>query len=265
MSNEVTVSAPQRLKALLANPTMSEQFKSVLKDNSESFTASLLELYTSDSYLQNCNPKDVALEALKLASLKLPISKSLGFAYIIPFKGKPQAQIGYKGFIQLAIRSGLYQIISADYVHEGELISIDKVSGVIKLETEGNYDNAPIVGFFAYIKLINGFEKAMYWTVEQVRTHAQKYSQGYQSNTSIWKKNFNEMAKKTVLKNLLSHWGILSIEMIQAIEKDNESVSFQDQADMESGSIDISQHVNVETGEITDAETVPAPTEEPSF
>lgn len=260
--NEVMVSAPSRLKAILNSESIAAQFKTVLKENSESFTASVLELYTSDSYLQQCNPKDVCLEALKLAALKLPISKSLGFAYIIPFKGKAQAQIGYKGLIQLAIRSGAYLHISADYIHEGELVSCDKVTGKLVLN-EGDFDDKPIVGYFAHLKLVNGFEKSMYWTVEKVEAHAKKFSQGFQKGSAIWKTNFHEMAKKTVLKNLLSHWGLLSIEMVSAIDQDNETVSFKDE---EMASIDISATV---VGTVDNDVTVDTTTgeiiEEPSF
>ncbi len=210
------------LKGTLSAPSVQEQFKRALKENADSFIASIIDLYGGDNYLQNCHPNDVAREALKAAVLKLPINKGLGFSYIVPYKGKegmsPQFQIGYKGYIQLAMRTGQYKVINADVVYEGELKRTEKLSGYIDLS--GERTSQKKVGYFAHFEMLNGFAKTLYMTKEEVDAHAKRYSKAYTSTTSAWKTNFDEMAKKTVLRNLLSHYGYLSIEMIGAIEKD---------------------------------------------
>ncbi len=210
------------LKGTLSAPSVQEQFKRALKENADSFIASIIDLYGGDNYLQNCHPNDVAKEALKAAVLKLPINKGLGFSYIVPYKGKeghiPTFQIGYKGYIQLAMRTGQYKVINADVVYEGELKHTEKLSGHIDLS--GDRTSQKKVGYFAHFEMLNGFSKTLYMTKEEVDAHAKRYSKAYTSSTSAWKTNFDEMAKKTVLRNLLSHYGYLSIEMIGAIEKD---------------------------------------------
>lgn len=191
-----------------------------LKENAGAFAASIIDLYNTDTYLQACDPRAVFGECLKAASLKLPINKQLGFAYIVPYKSKgvslPQFQIGYKGLIQLAMRTGAYKHINAGEVYEGEFKSSDKLTGEIDISGEATSDK--IVGYFAYIETTNGFKKAMYWSKEKVTSHAKRYSKSYNSSSSAWATNFDEMATKTVLRNLLSHYGYMSVEMATAFE-----------------------------------------------
>ena len=189
-----------------------------MKDNASSFSASLIDIYTNESSLQECAPNLVINEALKAASLKLPISKGLGFAYIIAYKGKPQFQIGYRGYLQLAIRSGLYDTINADVVYEGELTSSDKLRGTFKFDGQRKSDK--VIGYFAHIELKNGFSKTLFMTKEQVTAHAKKYSKTFSSDYSPWKTDFDAMGIKTVLKNLVNHYGTLSVEMQSAFESE---------------------------------------------
>ena len=174
-------------KALLENS---------LKENSGAFAASVIDLYASDTYLQNCAPQAVFAEVLKAVSLKLPINKQLGFAYIIPRRDhgvwKPVFQLGYKGYIQLCMRTGAYRYINAGPVYEGELISVDKLSGSVDLG--GDAESDTVIGYFAYMETLNGFQKCLYWSKE-----------------------------KTVLRYLLSHWGVMSTEMETALAADAES------------------------------------------
>ena len=228
MTNQTQVakrSNMEILKGTLRAPSVQEQFERVLKDNAETFIASLIDLYGTDSHLQSCKPQDVAKEALKAAALKLPISKGLGFAYLVPYKNKagmtPTFQIGYKGYIQLAMRTGQYKVINADRVYEGELKSAEKLTGHIDLS--GEKKSNKIVGYFAYFELLNGFSKTLYMTKDEVEAHAKRYSKSYGYATSPWKTNFHEMAMKTMIRNLLSHYGYLSVEMIGAFEKDGGS------------------------------------------
>ena len=193
-----------------------------LKENSGAFAASVIDLYGSDSYLQQCDPSKVFQEALKAVSLKLPINKQLGFAYIIPRRSKgvwtPSFQLGYKGLIQLCMRTGAYRYINAGAVYEGELLKMDKLTGEVDLSGEATGET--VVGYFAFIETLNGFRKTLYWTKEKLLRHAARYSDSYRSGSAIWKDNFEEMAIKTVLKYLLSHWGIMSIEMETAMTAD---------------------------------------------
>ncbi len=190
--------------------------KNALKENSGAFAASIIDLYNSDTYLQACDPRQVFGECLKAVSLKLPINKQLGFAYVIAYKGVPQFQIGYKGLIQLALRTGAYKHINADVVYEGEFRSVDKLTGEVDISGEATSDTA--IGYFAYIETTNGFKKALYWSKEKIVEHAKKFSKSYNSANSVWKSNFDAMAIKTVLRNLLIKYGYMSIEMMNAYE-----------------------------------------------
>ena len=193
--------------------------QNTLKENAGAFSASILVLYSTDTTLQKCNPEAVFRECLKAASLKLPINKQLGFAYVVPFKGNPQFQIGYKGLVQLALRTGAYKYINAGAVLEGEYKGKTKLTGEIDISGEAISDK--VVGYFAYIETINGFKKAMYWSKEEVAAHAERYSQSYKSSYSPWKTNFDEMATKTVLRNLINRYGIMSIEIVNAFEAED--------------------------------------------
>ncbi|HNX81706.1 MAG TPA: recombinase RecT [Candidatus Omnitrophota bacterium] len=218
MTNQIVSAKIEQFKAVLNQQTIRAQIKNSLKEHSGAFMSSMIDLYSGESSLQNCDPEKVAMECVKAAALGLPISKSLGFAYVVPFKGNPTFIIGYKGLIQLAQRSGLYRTINADAVYEGELEGVDKMSGEIKLT--GERTSSEIVGFFAYFRLMNGFEKVFYMTVEEVTDWAKRYSPGFSKEFSVWKTEFDKMAKKTVLKRLISVYGPMSIEMQNVMEND---------------------------------------------
>ncbi len=210
-----------RLKAILSAESVQQQFRNVLGENAGAFVASIIDLWNNDKYLQLCDPKLVAGEALKAASLKLPINKQLGFAYIIAYRdGKtgqyiPTFQPGYKGYIQLCLRAGVYRFINADVVYEGELVEIDKLTGGFKIDPAKRISDKKI-GYFAFLETLNGFQKGLYMTVEEIVKHAQRFSKSYNSSSSTWKSDFDAMALKTVLRLLLSKYGIMSIEMQKA-------------------------------------------------
>lgn len=240
------------LKNMLNAPSVMEQFQNALAKSAPTFVASVIDLYNGDSNLQLCEPKAVVMEALKAAVLKLPINKALGYAFIIPFnnsvkdeKGNwikrmtPTFQMGYKGYIQLAMRTGQYRTINADVVYEGELRKVNKLTGEIAFDGEKKSDK--VVGYFCYFELMNGFSKTLYMTVEQMADHAKRYSKGLKKETTVeglmnlanlpvatdsktvgWMGNFHGMAVKTVIRNLLSKYGYLSVEMQQAIQNDAE-------------------------------------------
>jgi recombination protein RecT len=218
------VSPVNQMKNLLANQGMQNLFADALNENKDRFLASIIDLYNGDTYLQGCNPKEVAMEALKAATLNLPINKSLGYAYIVPYKNKgkltPQFQIGYKGYIQMAQRSGQYKALNAGIMYEGMEVKRDFLRGTFEIIGEPKSDK--VIGYFAYFQLLNGYEKAVYMTKDEVTEHAERYSQSYGSDYSPWKKQFDEMAQKTVIKRLLSKYGVLTTEFQDAMKEEED-------------------------------------------
>ena len=210
-----------QFKEVLNSQTIRAQLKNSLKEHSGAFLSSMLDLYSSDKYLQGCDPKKVAMECIKAASLELPIVKSLGFAYVVAYKGEPTFIIGYKGLIQLAQRSGAYKTINADVVYEGELTSQDKLSGSIELGGEAVSEK--VVGYFAYFKLLSGFEKVVYMTKEEVIAHAKRYSPSFGHANGPWQTEFDSMALKTVLRKLISKYGPMSTQMAEAVQEDSKA------------------------------------------
>lgn len=208
-----------KLKGILNNETMQQNFRNILAENASAFMASIIELYQSDGALQKCDPNRVVLEALKAATLKLPINKQLGFAYIIPYNNVPTFQLGFRGLIQLAQRSGQYRYINADVVCEGESVNYNRITGM--LEISGTAKSETPVGYFAYFQLLNGFEKCVYWTREKVEAHAKRYSKAWSKADSPWHTNFDAMALKTVLKTIISKYGVMSVEFANAIANDS--------------------------------------------
>jgi recombination protein RecT len=219
----------QKMARLTDNPIVRAQFQKALNKHSDLFVSSILDLYRSNQALQECDPSEVVAVALSAATLKLPINKSLGFAWIVPYKENkkvgnkweskmvPTFQIGYKGWIQLAIRTGLYRYLNADIVYEGELVSQDKLTGEIDLS--GKRKSDVIIGYFAHMETATGFKKTVYGSTAEVVAHAEKYSKSYGSNKSPWTTEPDKMAIKTMLLQLLGTYGVVSIEQSGAISK----------------------------------------------
>lgn len=211
------VTPMQTLKGILDGESMKKRLAETMAEGAGAFSASIIELFASDSKLRECDPMLVVQECLKAASLKLPINKQLGFAYVLPYKGKPSFQLGYKGIIQLAQRSGAYKYINADVVYEGELAAIDKLTGNIDLS--GEKVSNKVIGYFSYIELVNGFRKTVYMSKDDVVAHAKKYSKQYYNGSfsGTWANDFDAMALKTVLKRIISKYGVMSVDMAQAV------------------------------------------------
>lgn len=273
--------AVSNFKNLLENNYYQQQLKNVMKENAGTFAASLMELVTSDDKLLQCDPKLLMAESMKAASLKLPLNKQLGYAYLVPYGGTPTMIIGYKGLYQLAIRSGLYKNINADVVYEGEYQGYDKISG--ELHLDGEKTSNKVVGYFAFLELTNGFRKMMYMSLEDMCSYARKYSATLKNckmsnaqladmaqkqaetgpgNSVGWYGNFNDMATKTVLRRLLSKYGYLSIEMQNAMSVDDIPTS-ETQRDAEFAEVKEVMTVDAETGEIQTAEATQQDTEKP--
>lgn len=201
----------ERFKECLNSHEIKARLKNSLKNNWTQFQTSMLDLYSGDAYLQKCDPMAVALECVKAATLDLPISKSLGFAYVVPYNNVPTFTLGYKGLIQLAQRTGQYRTINADVVYEGEICGADKLSGMVDLGGERTGDE--VVGYFAYFKLINGFEKMIYMNRAEAEKWRDDYSPSAKSKYSPWRTDFDKMALKTCIRRLISKYGIMSVEM----------------------------------------------------
>jgi len=221
MGNELTV-----FKNYMAKSETKNRFEEILDKNAASYMASVVNAVSGNASLQKCEPGSIMSAAFVAAALKLPIDPNLGFSYIIPYGKKAQFQIGYKGFIQLAIRSGQYKNIHVSEVYEDELKYYNPVTGDIeftdistwKIRYEGKQNP---VGYYAKIQLLSGFEKHDFMLRVQAENHALKFSQTYKKYKSgVWKDDFDAMAKKTVLKLLLNKFGILSTEMQNATIKD---------------------------------------------
>lgn len=263
MTSNTQIAAVNNFKAVLNSQDIKARLKNSLKDNWPQFATSMLDLYSGDNLLQKCDPTEVALECIKAATLNLPISKALGFAYIVPYKNKPTFIIGYKGLIQLAQRTGQYQTINADVVYEGQLKGRDFLSGKIDLSGEKISDK--VIGYFAYFKLNNGFEKVLYMTRAEVEAWRNKYSPSAKSNYSPWTTEFDKMALKTCLRRLISSYGIMTLNMTDALAKDNFETSQQRaekeiKANANSKIIDI----DTETGEVKEAVPIEDPQPEPA-
>jgi recombination protein RecT len=210
-------SPSQKMARFLDASSVKKQFENVLKESSGSFMASIIECY-NDKAIAGCEPSAVIIEAMKAASLKLPLNKSLGYAYLVAYKNVPVFIIGYKGLTQLALRTGYYKHLNTGVVYEGQIKSQNFMTG----EMEFNQPDCskPVIGYFAYLELVNGFRKFIYTDKESIVSHAKKYSKSYGSEYSPWKTEFESMAKKTVLRDLLSHWGYMSVEMANALNSE---------------------------------------------
>lgn len=245
-NNIVAQKEAKTVKGMLETPAFKKKFEEMLGKKAAGFISSIIAVTNSSNYLMKADPATVIGAAAQAAMLDLPINQSLGFAYIVPYKGAAQFQLGYKGYIQLAQRSGQYADIGAKTVYEGELEYENRLLDKFRF---GERTSDKVIGYLAYFRLTNGFEKMLYMTIDEAQAHAKKYSQNYKGGTDKWGlADFNVMAEKTVLKRLLSKYGPLSIESIQmsqALANDGGVISMNHDGDFD---------VNF-SGETIDAET----------
>ena len=245
-NNIVAQKEAKTVKGMLETPAFKKKFEEMLGKKAAGFISSIIAVTSSSNYLMKADPATVIGAAAQAAMLDLPINQSLGFAYIVPYKGAAQFQLGYKGYIQLAQRSGQYIDIGAKTVYEGELEYENRLLDKFRF---GERTSDKVIGYLAYFRLTNGFEKMLYMTIDEAQAHAKKYSQSYKGGTDKWGiADFNVMAEKTVLKRLLSKYGPLSIESIQmsqALANDGGVISMNNDGDFD---------VNF-SGETIDAET----------
>ena len=205
----------------LGSINMKNYIEGVLKERAPQFVTSLVSMANLTPGLRDCDPETLMFCGLKAASLNLPLDNNLGFAYAVPYGKVCQFQIGYRGFVQLAMRTGQYKSMNVVNIHAGELISWDPFTEEIELEIMQDQEvrvKLPIIGYASVFILLNGFKKVSYWPTERVEAHARKFSKAF--NNGPWKSDYNAMARKTVLKDMLNHWGPASVEVATAVKFD---------------------------------------------
>ncbi len=275
MSNQVAKQQSITVTSLISQEEVIKKFNDVLGKKANGFIASVITASKND--LKGVEPNSVLKAAMTAATLDLPIDKNLGFAYIIPYGNDASFQLSYKGYIQLAIRSGQYKTINAIEIYENEIKKINRLTGEIEFnENEEDINREKVVGYMAHFKLLNGFEKTIYMSKNEAEAHAKRYSQSYKSKypsvvkKSLWTTDFDAMAIKTLLKRLISKYGIMSIDMQTAIIKDNnaedveKTVSNEIEGNANQTTLDFEDAVETEFTEVEEV-IEDAPTEEPAF
>lgn len=247
-------SKPLTAKAFFNQENVQSKFKEILGERSVGFITSVMQVVSSDKNLANVDAKSIYQAAAMAAVLNLPINNNLGYSWLVPFKGKATFIVGWKGFVQMALRTREYKHINVLEVYANQFKSYNPITEVLDADFTVDGEGA-IAGYCAYFKLTNGFEKTVYWSTKRVTEHAKKYSKAFSHPTAPtpWKDplQFPEMAKKTVLKNMLSKWGILSIELEKATIADQGVV--RDVETMDIDYIDNPEHqetVDTATGEM---------------
>lgn len=274
------------IKQLLDMDKYKKRINEIMGKKAAPFMASIVNVSNLPS-LKDAEPNSIISSAIVAATLDLPIDQNLGFAYIVPYNTKEgnsyvkkaQFQMGYRGYIQLAMRTGQYKTINAIEIYKGEIKRVNRLTGEIEFnDDEDLIDRDTVVGYMAYFKLLNGFEKTLYMTKEEMDKHAKKYSQSYSSSkkwvvdSSLWTTDFDGMAIKTVIKRLLSKYGILSVEMQNAITNDQAVMNNEGNPEYVDNQVreEINQNANKKTIEIPQENVVnttfkEVETEQPTF
>ena len=273
-STQVVDPSKLGFKALMNTPAMKKKFTDILHEKSDSFMGSLMTLVGGDNYLSQAEPMTIIASALKAATMDLPIDKNLGYAYVVPFNrsekvgnkwvkhNEAQFILGYKGYIQLAQRSGQYKALNALAIYDGQLIDWNPLTEDFTFDYKAKVSDE-VIGYVGFFELLNGFKKTVYWTKQEIESHRIKNSKAYDKEklSGAWVDNYDSMAIKTVLRNMLSKWGLLSVEMQSAITSDekvfrvdenNDLIEETDLSDMEPMPNDLKEAEKVVDDPITD-------------
>lgn len=233
MANEVAKkhqTGLQKFNAMLENTRTQEYLTNVLGEKKQTFVSNMVALVSSNKALSECDPSTIMFSCLKATALGLAVDPSLGLAWVLPYRDNKNNttvatfQLGAKAYIQLALRTAQYRKINVRDVRQGEIVGEDFVSGDMQFKKlEKDREKAPVVGYVAMFELINGFSKQLYMSVEELDAHAKRFSQTYRKGYGLWsdKEMRGSMMEKTILKRLLSKYGVLSVEMEQAIKSDS--------------------------------------------
>ncbi|MFW8618826.1 recombinase RecT [Enterococcus innesii] len=273
-STQVVDPSKLGFKALMNTPAMKKKFTDILHEKSDSFMGSLMTLVGGDNYLSQAEPMTIIASALKAATMDLPIDKNLGYAYVVPFNrsekvgnkwvkhNEAQFILGYKGYIQLAQRSGQYKALNALAIYDGQLIDWNPLTEEFTFDYKAKVSDE-VIGYVGFFELLNGFKKTVYWTKQEIESHRIKNAKGYDKEklSGAWVDNYDSMAIKTVLRNMLSKWGLLSVEMQSAITSDekvfrvdenNDLIEETDLSDMEPMPQDLKEAEKVVDDPVTD-------------
>lgn len=247
MTNQPTTKK-QGITSYLSTPQMQTYLNDVIGNNKEKFVTNLVSVTNQNKELQKCTNMSLVSGALVATTLNLSLNSSFGYAYLVPFKNRKQDtieaqfQIGYKGYIQLALRTGEYARLNAVPIYKSQFQSWNALTEELEINSFDNFENDEVMGYVAFFRLKNGFEKTMFWSKEKMERHADKYSQAFSLEaynklqkgeipkaelwkySSFWYKDFDEMALKTMLRQLLSKYGIMSEEMQTAYINDQSVV-----------------------------------------
>lgn len=273
MNNQQIAQRP-KFSAMISTPSYQKMINNTLKDPARvrRFVSSITSAVATNPMLQECDPSTILSGALLGESLNLSPSPQLGQYYLVPFNNTKkgckdaQFQLGYKGYVQLALRSGYYKRLNVMAVKQGELVAWNPLTEEITLnlmDDELARENAPSVGYVASFEYLNGFSKTIYWSREKMEAHALRYSKGYAAKKgyTFWEKDFDAMAYKTMLRKLISKWGVMSIDLQSAFEADSVA---EDTDYMQAGQIDQPEATASQEPPI-DAEVVSETTEDVSL
>lgn len=254
-----------QLKSALNAPSVRQKFEEMLGKRSSQFMTSITSVVSNNALLQKADVNSIIMGSAVAASMDLPLNANLGYAALVPFNSKDgcfaQLQVMVKGWTELFLRSGQCQSIICETVYEGQLVKKNKFTGEYVFDEDAKTSDK-IIGFMAYFRLTNGFEKYEYMTIEEIKAHAQKFSQTFRRGSGIWKEHFEEMAKKTVLKRLITKWAPKSIEM-QRMAMFDQAVVNGNIEDIDNANVvyaDNQKEERHERGEVTDFEEVDAET-----
>jgi len=238
------LSTIDKLKQMLSTDSIKNRLTDILRTNSAGYISSIISAVNNSEMLKKAEPQSIINSAVIAATLGLPINNNLGYAAIVPYNDKKsgkcvaQFQLMYKGIIELCQRSGQFKRIIDEVVYEGQLVSHNKFTGEYIFD-ENAKKSDKIIGYMAYFQLVNGFEKISYMTISEVEKHAINYSQSYRTGFGVWKDNFDVMARKTVLKLLLSKYAPKSIDLRRAVMFDQATVkgNLSDETDIDEAEV----------------------------
>nr|DAM81855.1 MAG TPA: RecT protein [Caudoviricetes sp.] len=258
----------QTFSAFLATDAMKKKVNEMVGgEKGQQFVTAIISAVSANPQLAECDNASIVSAALVGQALNLSPSPQLGQFYMVPFNDSKrgckvaQFQIGYKGYIQLAIRSGQYKKLNVLAIKKGELKKYDPLNEEIEvelIENEEDREKEETIGYYAMFEYLNGFRKTLYWSKEKMEAHALKYSMGYRAKKgyTFWEKDFDGMAYKTMLRQLISKWGIMSIDLTMqkalesdmAVVNDNGTYDYVDNSEVETEviSVENEEHTNVE-------------------
>ena len=266
---------------MIVAPNTQAYLQGVLGERKGEFINNITALVANNKQLQECEPTTLMFAALKATALRLPLDPNLAQAHVIPYRNnktrtvEAQFQLGWRGFVQLAIRSGQFQTINVTDIREGEMQGYDLITGEMQVKAMPEREKLPIVGYMAFFRLNNGFTKSLYMTAGEVEQHAKRYTQTYASkndyvrNSSKWTTDFDAMARKTVLKLLLSRFAPLSVDMQQAVQADqavmhgeNKFNYVDNEQDEPKSTLELAREAMQQAEDVVDAEAVDTETGE---